>query len=738
MKATVASVSAAGGFQRVTTAFLGMILSSSLLIAGARPGPLRLLDQSEDAFNLIMRENALFFNILVTFSFTASIADPAWGLSVGDININLISRSVRDTQGRQLLRARIGGVIRKNHNVELDILNPKGVLVGKGFFGYRSGQLTFYDKNGRAIIDGLMDSNGIYLLDDLRLPEGKRDLANGSVDSCVYCYPMAYAWYDGLNYQVGGGRMYPTLLSYGSNRLRMYWTFDKGQIGERQFAAGDAEYDLTNETTGAINSVLFDSDRTAESFFENPYSLVPRPKGKALLPRVTNDTGIAVTNPNSREISITYIARHSSGALVAGNGVINPVTYRFASGLQFAAYPAEIFRGVNDRGPVFGDTERGWVEVYSHDGDVQAMYLDGSEDGTALDGNIAAEWGSSMIVFSDLRPRLGESTEIVLLNLAYDDVMVRLELLDKEGRVLREEPEFFIAGYGMRNFYIGSSSDFMRPSDPSQSASLRVTCNNSNSLKSASCSEIVGLATYQDQFRSLATSYAVSAETAGLTLVTPYFISGGSDGGEWETTARVAKLDGTAAAVYLDLYDKNGTLLDTIQRDLVPGGQVAFSLSSTTLAWGDRLTTGYARLRSDSGKISGDLSVYWTNGVRSQTASYPLANYLAPSLRFNQIAQGTAGSIEYWTGLALMNDLNKSVTVKLDVCGADGSVDRSVEFTLKPYQQSVGLLSQFLNSEGYERVGGNIRVNASDPIIGIVLYGDARGEFMAAVPAVPR
>jgi hypothetical protein len=738
MKAAATSDCTARRFRKAMIALLGAILSSSLLIAASRPEPLRLLDESETEFNQIMRENALFFNILVTFSFTASIADPAWGLNVGDININLISRSVRDAQGRQLLRARIGGVIRKNHNVELNILDPKGTLVGMGFFGYQSGQLTFYDKNGRAVIDGYMDSRGSFLLGDLRLPEGKRDLAKGYVDSCVYCYPMAYAWYDGLNFQVGGGGMYPTILSYGSNRLRMYWTFDEGRLSDSQFAAGDAEYDLTDETTGAINSVLFDRDRSVESFFANPYSLVPRPKGKALLPRVTNNTGIAVTNPNDNEISITYIARHSDGALVTGTGVINPVSYRFASGLQFAAYPGEIFRGVNDRGPVFGDSEEGWVEVYSHEGDVQAMYLDSSVDGTALDGNTAAEGGSGKIVFPDLRPRVGESTEITLLNLAYDDVMVRLELLDKEGSVLREEPEFFIAGYGARNFYIGSGSNFMRPSDPSQGVSLRVTCNNSNSLKSASCSEVVGLATYHDQFGSLATSYAISAETAGLILVAPYFISGGAGGGQWETTARVAKLDGAAAAVYLDLYDKNGTLLDTFQRNLAPGGQATFSLSSTMLAWGDRLTTGYVRLRSDAGKIAGDLSVYWTDGVRSQTATYPLAGYLAPSFRFNQIAQGSAGSIEYWTGLALMNDLNRSVTVKLDVIGADGSVDRSVEFILEPYEQSVGLLSQFLNDADYERVGGNIRVKASDPIIGIVLYGDTRGEFMAAVPSVPR
>lgn len=710
--------------------------------AASKPTLPHVAQHTPEEFNQILRENALFFNILVSFTYTAAIADPVWGLNVKDININLITRGVRDAKGHQLNRVRVAGIVRKNNNVELNILNPKGELVGKGFFGYNSGQLTFYAPNDRPIINGHMDYHGNYILDDLRLPPGKQNLVNGSVDSCFSCSSLGYAWYDGLNVQVGGGRMYP-FFNYGDDyvdSIRMYWTFEEGQIRDGVAATGEAEYDLAGEATGAINSALFDMDRPAESFFANPYSLVPDPIGKALLPRFTNDTGVAVTNTSGLEIHVTYVARHPEGSLVSGDGIENPITYTFAKGQQFAAYPAELFRGLseNDRRPILADGDVGWMEIYSDEGDIQAMFLDANRGGTGLDGNVGVKTGGNPIIFPDLRLKSDESTEIVLLNLAYDDVMVRLQLLDGEGTVLREEPEFFIAGYGMRNFYIGGGSDFLRIGEPSLAASLRVSCNNTNSIKSSSCSKIIGLATYTDRFGSLASAYAVSEESAGSALVGPHFVSGASGKGSWETTVRVTKFGGGSASVYLDLYDANGDLLVTFPKMLAPGGQASFALNGSNLSWGDRLTAGYVRLRSDSGLIAGDVLLSWSDGNISQLTAYPLSNYLYRSLQFNEVVEGNAGNLEYWTGVALMNDLDKQVNVRVQIFRPDGSEDQSVVISLNPYGLYASLLSELVGDPSYTRIGGYIRVTSADPISAIVLYGDSSGEFLAAVPGIPR
>jgi len=709
-------------------------------MAAMKPHPPRVAYHSQAEFDQILRENALFFDMLVSFSFTASVADPAWGCDVKNINVNLITRAVRDPQGNQIVRVRVAGVVRSNNNVELNVLDENGVLVGQGFFGYGSGQLEFYDQNGRTIITGYIDAAGNFFLYDQRLPEGNRDLAQGFVDPCFYCGALEYGWYDGPGAQVGGGLIFPSFYIGDPGRVRMDWTFDLGYLSPGQPAYGDAEYQLEREATGAINSVLFDTPRTAQSFFENPYGLVPEPAGQAMLPRVTDSTGIAVTNPTAGEIEVTYVARHCNGALVAGDGIENPVTYRFDPGRQLAAFPAEIFRGFSesDRRPIFENSEIGWVEIFSYDGDVQAVFLEGDPQASALDGNVGTRGGDSTLLFPDLRIGAGESTAIELLNLSFDDVMVRLQLLNRAGSVLREEPEEFIAGYGTRNFKLDPGSGLLSGIDPAQIASLRVACNNDNSIKSSSCAKLIGLGTCTDRFGSLATYYAVSSASAGGVLVGPQFAAGPAGSGYWSTSVQVAKLDGGAASVYLDIYDGRGNLLQTLQEAVAASGQAGFVIDGTVSPWRDKLVTGYVRLRSDSGNIAGDVSITWSDGGGSLYSSYPLSNFLYSDFRFNQVAQGWSDRIEFYTGVALMNDLEQRVEVLVEVFAPDGVLDRSATVPLEAYQHYSALLSQVLNDPGYARLDGYMQVRATDPISAIILYGDSTNRFLSSVSGISR
>jgi hypothetical protein len=48
--------------------------------------------EGEAALDQVLRENALFFNILVSFAISASEADPVWGVNVKDINLILLYR----------------------------------------------------------------------------------------------------------------------------------------------------------------------------------------------------------------------------------------------------------------------------------------------------------------------------------------------------------------------------------------------------------------------------------------------------------------------------------------------------------------------------------------------------------------------------------------------------------------------------------------------------------------------
>lgn len=74
----------------------------------------------------------------------------------------------------------------------------------------------------------------------------------------------------------------------------------------------------------------------------------------------------------------------------------------------------------------------------------------------------------------------------------------------------------------------------------------------------------------------------------------------------------------------------------------------------------------------------------------------------------------------------------------MDILRPDGNLDRTKQVTLRPYEEKTALLSQFLEEPGYRRLDGYIRVRASDPITGIVFYGDTRNQSLAAVPGLPR
>src|SRR5512137_2582697 len=88
-----------------------------------KPAPPRVEYHAQVEFDQILRENALFFDMLVSFSFTAGVAEPAWGCDVKNINLNLITRADRDPQGHQSVRVRVAGVVRSNNNVELNLLD---------------------------------------------------------------------------------------------------------------------------------------------------------------------------------------------------------------------------------------------------------------------------------------------------------------------------------------------------------------------------------------------------------------------------------------------------------------------------------------------------------------------------------------------------------------------------------------------------------------------------------------
>jgi len=115
----------------------------------------------------------------------------------------------------------------------------------------------------------------------------------------------------------------------------------------------------------------------------------------------------------------------------------------------------------------------------------------------------------------------------------------------------------------------------------------------------------------------------------------------------------------------------------------------------------------------------------------------PLQGAGAREFYFGQVANGSVGGVDYWTGVAVLNTSAVATQATFRVCRSDGTVNgNEVNVSLAPGQKYVGLLSQLpgigtLASQS----SGYLYVMATEPVLAFELFGDNSQTFLSAVPA---
>src|SRR5579863_6536755 len=92
----------------------------------------------------------------------------------------------------------------------------------------------------------------------------------------------------------------------------------------------------------------------------------------------TTFTGLAVGNPTSAAVSVTFTAMEPDGTALAGSGIQNPVTVTIPAGGQLAKLSTEVFGA--------GADFNGWVEATSSTKGLTGFFLNGNGALTDLDG----------------------------------------------------------------------------------------------------------------------------------------------------------------------------------------------------------------------------------------------------------------------------------------------------------------------------------------------------------------
>lgn len=118
-------------------------------------------------------------------------------------------------------------------------------------------------------------------------------------------------------------------------------------------------------------------------------------------------------------------------------------------------------------------------------------------------------------------------------------------------------------------------------------------------------------------------------------------------------------------------------------------------------------------------------------------STLPLKAVGSREFTFGQVANGSVGSVNYWTGVAVLNSSNSSAQVTFRVCWSDGTLNgKEVSMKLAPGQKFVGLLSQIPGIGTLaNQSSGYLSITATEPVMALQLFGDTTNNFLSAVPS---
>ncbi len=191
----------------------------------------------------------------------------------------------------------------------------------------------------------------------------------------------------------------------------------------------------------------------------------------------------------------------------------------------------------------------------------------------------------------------------------------------------------------------------------------------------------------------------------------------------------------TDATATLSAFAEDGSGLGTPTEVTVPAGQM-ITLDDSALGLpvtGD--VQGWLRIDSPDAPLNGCLT--FGNPVDTRYEStLPLQAAGGTDIYFAQVASGEVGGVDFFTGLAIVNPHDQSVTVTIEVRASDGSLLGSVTRTLSAGEKYVRLLPLIEGIGDLPVIAtGYLHITADSPVLSFELFGDSALNFLSAVPA---
>ena len=229
---------------------------------------------------------------------------------------------------------------------------------------------------------------------------------------------------------------------------------------------------------------------------------------------------------------------------------------------------------------------------------------------------------------------------------------------------------------------------------------------------------LVGIATYSKG----ADDAVVMALDDSALVRTGYAVQVVSGGG-YTSRLKLVNLDSVQQQVQLTL---NGA---SVQRTIPGHGRLDEPLDQTFNLDSSSTSSGYLSLQlltKSTAGVGGFVEIAGSQGLL--LTAEPITEEADMTMVFSQVAIADG----FWTGLALLSTAQASATIELN--STEGTAVSSAVVTLEPGRPVVKLLTE-LFPDVRAQLGGSIRIVATVPVYGLLLFGGAApGNFLSGIP----
>ena len=409
------------------------------------------------------------------------------------------------------------------------------------------------------------------------------------------------------------------------------------------------------------------------------------------------DVGYAVLNPLAQATEVTFTAYGVGGALLDGPGVTNPVTLDVGPRSQLARFPADLFG--------FGlDSEvTGWMEVTSDSEEIKGFFITLEDGLDRIDGADATTNTSTSFILM-FPPGADPAAGLIhLVNPGDAAANATVELLSASGALL-DDTDRVIPAHGKLQ---ASPAQLVSEIESEDSVYLKVTSDQP-------------IAAYQS-FRvgdSIAGLNGIVAEEVDV-LYSPQLGTGPvinsllqlvNTGGSSETLTLTAR-DETEALLADTGLSPQGAASNPRQVMLASGQLFQADMATFFGIPVDQLRSGWIEVRHQNEELISVVGsiLFGDSQGGVFNASLPLQSVPKLIHLYSHVADGTFGTITWFTGLATLNTSERDANVSVTVRDPGGVVTANGGYLLKAGERVSKTLPEILPGFG-PQAGGSIEV----------------------------